>query len=285
VSATLTELTEQGTSRFVQAGPVRVHYNEAGSGEPLIFCEGQGPGTSAWVVYHRVLEPLSRHFRCLLLDQPGYGKSDAVVVKGESRSTMYARTVRDFLDALGISRATIVDMSFGAQTAQVFAIENPERVSKLVLHASGLHGPMLFATQPMEGIAAMAATFERPTMATMRSMMDAFLHDGPTYSDEDLMLQQRLDAWLSRPGQDEARRLSDRTQRDVSKDLAKIKVPVLQIHGRNDRVSPLESAMRLFNLLSDTRLVILNRCGHWAPFERPDEFARLVTDFVKNVRA
>src|SRR5262249_34293594 len=86
-------LTEEGTSRFVQAGPIRVHYNEAGTGEPIIFCEGQGPGTSAWVVYHKVVGPLSQRYRCLLLDQPGYGKSDAVTVTTESRSTMYARTL------------------------------------------------------------------------------------------------------------------------------------------------------------------------------------------------
>ena len=123
-------LTEAGTSKYVQAGSIRVHYNEAGTGEPLIFCEGQGAGTSAWVVYHRVVGALSEHFRCLLLDQPGYGKSDPVTVKGESRSTMYARTVRDVMDALGIEKATIVDMSFGAQTAQVFAIENPSRTKQ-----------------------------------------------------------------------------------------------------------------------------------------------------------
>lgn len=276
-------LTEQSTSRSVQAGKIRVHYNEAGTGEPLVFCEGQGPGTSAWVVYHRVIGPLSKHFRCLLLDQPGYGKSDTVTVKGESRSTMYARTVRDFLDALKIEKATIVDMSFGAQTAQILAIENPARIGKLVLHASGIPGPTLFANQPMDGITAMNEAFENPTIQTMRKMMHAFLYEGASYSDEDLMLQPRLEAWLSRPDQDEARRNSDRAQRDVSGDLHKIEIPVLQIHGRYDRVSPLEGALRLFNYLPNSQLVILSRCGHWAPVERPEEFARLVTDFVKNV--
>ena len=91
--------------------------------------------------------PLSQHFRCLLLDQPGDGKSDAVTVTTESRSTMYARTVRDFMDALGIRKASLVDMSFGAQTAQVFAIEHPERVNKLVLHASGMRRPLAFGAQ------------------------------------------------------------------------------------------------------------------------------------------
>jgi 2-hydroxy-6-oxonona-2,4-dienedioate hydrolase len=278
-------LSEAGTSRYAMAGNIKVHFNEAGAGPPVIFCEGQGPGTSAWVVYHRVIGPLSGKFRCLLLDQPGYGKSDAVAVKGESRSTMYARTVRDFMDTLGIKTASLVDMSFGAQTAQVFAVENPDRVEKVVLHASGMPGATMFAVQPTEGITTMAETFKSPTLANMRRMMNSFLYDGESYSDDELMLQARLDAWLSRPELEKARRESERVQRDLTADLKKIKVPALQIHGRNDRVSPLESALRLFNYLPDTRLVILNRCGHWAPVEQPEEFVRLVMDFLENAKA
>lgn len=278
------KLTEAATSRYVQAGPLRVHYNEAGSGPPVIFCEGQGPGTSAWVVYHRVIDAISSRYRCLLLDQPGYGKSDPIVVKGESRSTMYARTVREFMDALSIPKATIVDMSFGAQTAQVFAVENSDRVEKLVLHASGMPGPTMFVIQPTFGISTMADTFEKPTLASMRAMMNSFLHNGAQYSDAELMLKERLESWLSRPELEKARAASDRVQRDLTNDLKKIKVPVLQIHGRDDQVSPFEAALRLFNHLHDTRLVVLNRCGHWAPVEQPAEFARLVLDFLDNTK-
>ncbi len=278
-------LTEQETSRYATVDGLKIHYNDAGSGETLIFCEGQGPGTSAWVVYHRVIDALAAHFRCLLVDQPGYGKSDPIVVKGESRSTMYARHIRGFMDTLDIKTATIVDMSFGAQTGQVLALENPGRIKKLVLHASGVGGPTLFGYQPMEGIATMAETFENPTLASMRRMMNSFLYEGEKYSDEDLLLNERLQAWLSRPELDAARLKSDRTQRDLTKDLAKITAPVLQMHGRFDRVSPMESGMRLFNYLPNSRFVVLNHCGHWAPVEKPTEFARLTIDFVKNYSA
>jgi 2-hydroxy-6-oxonona-2,4-dienedioate hydrolase len=275
-------LTEAATSKYIQAGSLRIHYNEAGSGEPLIFCIGQGAGTSAWVVYHRVIEQLSQQFRCLLIDQPGYGKSDPIVVKGESRSTMYARTVRDVMDALGIDAATIVDMSFGAQTAQVFAIDHAARATRLVLHASGIGGPSLFGHPPMasQAFVAMYAAFAEPSLATMRGMMNAFLYDGAQFSDDDLMLQARVDAWTSRPELDEARRASENAQRDLSASLGKITVPTIQMHGRNDLIAPLESALRLFNYLPNSRLVLFSHCGHWVPVEKPDEFARYVTDFV-----
>jgi 2-hydroxy-6-oxonona-2,4-dienedioate hydrolase len=277
-------LTEAATSKYVQAGPLRVHYNEAGSGEPLIFCEGQGAGTSAWVVYHRVFEEFAKHFRCILIDQPGYGKSDPIVVKGESRSTMYARTVRDVMDALQIDAATIVDMSFGAQTAQAVAIDYPGRAKRLVLHASGIGGPSLFGHPPMASHAfvAMYAAFAEPSVATMRGMMNAFLYNGAQYSDDDLMLAARVDAWTTRPELDQARRASDAIQRDLSAGLGALTIPTLQLHGRNDLIAPLESALRLFNYLPNSRLVLFSQCGHWIPIEKPAEFVRYVTDFVHN---
>lgn len=275
-------LTEAATSRFVQLPILRVHYNEAGEGAPLIFCIGNGPGTSAWVVYHRIIETLSKHFRCLLLDQPGYGKSDPVVLKGESRSQMYARTILEFMDALGIAKATIVDMSFGAQTGQLFAIRHPDRVSKLVLHAPGVRMPPIFHVGPGSAVPAMQAAFRNPTIGTMRAMMHQFLYEGAKYSDTELMLQERLDSWLGRPELEEARRASDNVQININEELRKITAPALLIHGRDDAImgGP-EAAIVLLNYLRDARLVILNRCGHWVPFERPDEFSRLVIDFVK----
>jgi 2-hydroxy-6-oxonona-2,4-dienedioate hydrolase len=278
------DLTEAATSRYAQAGPIRVHYNEAGTGTPLIFLEGQGAGTSAWVVYHRVLPLLAPHVRCLLLDQPGYGKSDPVVVRGESRSTMYARTVRDFMNALELEQAVLVDMSFGAQTAQAFAIDHPGRASKLVLHASGAGGTTLFGHPPevSHAFIEMNRAFAAPSLETLRSMMHAFLYDGARYGDDELMLTARLDAWRSRPELEAARRASENVRRDLTAELCTITQPVLQLHGRNDLIAPLESALRLLSALPDARLLVFNRCGHWIPFERPAEFARATLDFITN---
>jgi 2-hydroxy-6-oxonona-2,4-dienedioate hydrolase len=276
-------LTEQETSRFAQLPSLKVHYNEAGKGPVLICCIGNGPGTSAWIVYRRVIEQLSQNFRVILLDQPGYGKSDAVILDGEARSTMYSRTICEFMDVLQINKATIVDMSFGAQTGQVFAIEYPERVDKLVLHACGIRMPPIYYNGPTDAVLAMQAAFKNPTMDSMRAMMHSFLYQGERYTDEELMLQERLDSWLARPELEEARRASGNVQRNVNEDLKRISAQSLLIFGRDDRVlgSP-ESAIALLNYLNDSRLVILNKCGHWIPFERPDEFSRLVTDFVLN---
>jgi 2-hydroxy-6-oxonona-2,4-dienedioate hydrolase len=64
--------------------------------------------------------------------------------------------------------------------------------------------------------------------------------------------------------------------------LPAIKTPTLLIHGRDDRVVSFETSLYLLANIPDSRLVLLNRCGHWAMIEHPDEFNRVVGDFIAN---
>jgi len=127
----------------------------------------------------------------------------------------------------------------------------------------------------------MYAAFADPSLATMRGMMNAFLYDGARYGDDDLMLQARVDAWTSRPELDEARRASENVQRDSLRSslpsrFRSCRCTAATIHR------PLENALRLFNYLPNSRLVLFSQCGHWIPVEKPDEFVRYVTDFVQH---
>ncbi|MFR9787109.1 alpha/beta fold hydrolase [Streptomyces sp. MB22_4] len=63
--------------------------------------------------------------------------------------------------------------------------------------------------------------------------------------------------------------------------LRDIAVPTLLVHGRDDRVVPFENSLFLLANIPDSRLVLLNRCGHWAMIEHAEEFNRLVIDFVR----
>jgi 2-hydroxy-6-oxonona-2,4-dienedioate hydrolase len=61
-----------------------------------------------------------------------------------------------------------------------------------------------------------------------------------------------------------------------------IRTPALLFHGRDDRVVHYENSLALVALIPDSRLVLLNRCGHWAQVEHAAEFNRLVADFISN---
>ncbi len=84
---------------MAKAGDISLHYNEAGEGPVLVMLHGGGPGASSWSNFKQNLLPLSKHFRVLLVDQPGYGRSDKPEIN-EPFWTYSARAVRALLDEL-----------------------------------------------------------------------------------------------------------------------------------------------------------------------------------------
>jgi pimeloyl-ACP methyl ester carboxylesterase len=75
----------------------------------------------------------------------------------------------------------------------------------------------------------------------------------------------------------EARRQSVSVPHDYTQDLAGgIQAPVLLIHGRYNRMVPFEVSIAILNHIADSRLVLLNNCGHWPPFEKPAEWTAQV---------
>ena len=144
--ATTATLTEEGTGKTIQAGGVKLHYQEAGTGEPILFLHAYGPGTTAWVQWQRNVEALSQHFRCIMLDLPNSGRSERLApLPDEPGHHTMARGALLLLDALGIEKAHLVGNSMGGTTCLVIAIDHPERVNRVV--AGGL--PRLHRRRPL----------------------------------------------------------------------------------------------------------------------------------------
>ena len=89
-----TPLTEEGTSRYATVDGVKVHYNEAGSGPPVVMLHGGGPGASGWSNFGTNVGPLSERFRVILMDLPGFGKSDPGRRDGAPRGLQRAHRQR-----------------------------------------------------------------------------------------------------------------------------------------------------------------------------------------------
>jgi 2-hydroxy-6-oxonona-2,4-dienedioate hydrolase len=68
---------------------------------------------------------------------------------------------------------------------------------------------------------------------------------------------------------------------DYTQDLAGIQAPVLLIHGRYDRVVPFGVSIAILNHIADSRLVLLNKSGHWPPFEKPAEWTAQVLSSLR----
>jgi 2-hydroxy-6-oxonona-2,4-dienedioate hydrolase len=272
-------LTQESTSRFVQTPSWRIHYNEAGSGQPIIMLHGSGPGATGWSNFNRNMGALSENFRVLAVDMPGWGESDAVSFEDRD----HVEAAREFMDALGIEKAAFVGNSMGGMTAIRFAIKYSERISHLITMGPGAPGVKLFGygDGPSEGLKVLNRGYRDPRPETIRELVEVMTFDSAFVTEE--LIMQRAQSATSRPDHLEnfiggiGKALPVMTEAGI----AGIDAPSLLFHGRDDRVVHYENSLKLVALIPDSRLVLMNRCGHWAQLEHAEEFNQLVDQFLR----
>lgn len=184
-----------------------------------------------------------------------------------------------FLDALGLERVSMIGNSFGGALALALAVNQPKRVERLVLMgAAGLD----FALTP--GLDAVWGY--QPSLENMRALMHLFAWDRHLIS-EDLVqmryqagagdgVQQNYGGMFPAPRQNGIQSLAQ-----TEEDVAAIDHQALIVHGRDDRVIPLESSLRLHQLIRRSQLHVFGQCGHRAQIEHADRFTRMVNDFPR----
>lgn len=283
-----TSITEESTSHFItitEGGqPLRLHYNDVGQGEQVVvMLHGSGPGASGWANFHRNIEPLvAAGYRVLLLDCPGWSKSDSIVSNG-SRSDLNARCLASVLDGLGISgRVHIIGNSMGAHSTVAFALAHPDRIGKLVLMGGGTGGPSQFVPMPTEGIKLIGALYRDPTVENLKRMMNVFVYDASSLTDD--LYQQRLANILARRDHLDnfvkSLQVNPKQFTDYGHRLSEIQAHTLVIWGRDDRFVPLDVGLRVIWGIPRAEMHIFNQCGHWAQWEHADKFNRMVLDFL-----
>ncbi|HZM34060.1 MAG TPA: alpha/beta fold hydrolase [Burkholderiales bacterium] len=265
-------------SKFIQAGGVRLHYNDIGAGTPVVCLHGGGPGASGWSNFAQNVPALSARHRLLLVDMPQFGASEKVVFK-EGRLTYVARVLDAFLAALGIERAHFIGNSMGAQTAFKLAVDHPGRIDRLVAMGNGAITHTVFTPRPTEGIKMIHGFYRGagPSKEKLRRLIETLVYDASFLTEE--LLEQRFRAandpetvalWSKNPPANE----------DIMAELGKVLCPTLLVWGIEDRFAPIEGGLAQLKRLKDARLHVFAQCGHWAQVEKRREFDRLVLDFL-----
>lgn len=291
--ATVNQLTEESTSRFVQVKQAyaykdkqrvldtRIHINEAGSGPTVVMLHGGGPGAGGWSNYSRNIGAfVDAGYRVILLDTPGFNKSDPIVID-VPRGIVNAAAVKGVLDALDIPKAHLVGNSMGGATALTFALEYPDRLDRLILMGPGGLGQSMMAPMPMEGIKHLYNLFREPSIEGLRRMIDVFVFDPSRITEE--LIQGRYANMMRNDGihlRNWVTSSKDSMLIDLSPRLSEIKAKTLVTWGRDDRFVPLDHGLRLVFGLPDARLHVFGRCGHWAQWEHAEDFNRLVLSFL-----
>jgi 2-hydroxy-6-oxonona-2,4-dienedioate hydrolase len=276
------QVTESSTSRWAQTKKWKIHYNEAGAGHPLILLHGSGAGATGWSNFSPNIGPLSAKYRVLAVDMPGWGQSDAVTADERD----HAEATIQLMDELGIEKAALVGNSMGGMTAIRVASKYPDRVSHLITMGPGATGVRMFGAGdgPTEGLKILLQAYRDPSVETMQKLVSIMTYD-PAFASAELA-QARSDAARARP-EHLANFLAagfgaPGTLFTPLEDLRAIGAPTLLMHGRDDRVVHYENSLLLVSAIPNSRLVLFNRCGHWAQLEHAAEFNRLVDQFVSS---
>jgi len=275
MTATAMTSLEQGT--YVDANGIMTHYHDLGQGKAVLMLHGSGPGVYAWANWRFALPALGGRARVIAPDIVGFGHTERPEEVRYSLRT-WTDHVWGFLDALGIEKVSVIGNSLGGRIALQMAEDNQERLERLVLMGSpGVGMTMTDGLQALRGY--------EPSFAAMNDLLKTYFAVNPDLITEDLV-QIRYEASAA-PGAHEAYRTMffhpDHAggQLGITEEQVRsVTVPTLLVHGREDRVVPLDVSWNMLQLLPRGDLHVFSRCGHWTQIERPHEFNTVVSDFL-----
>lgn len=266
---------------FVQAGPIRTRYVEAGDSsarEAVVFIPGTGGHLEAFT---RNLLPHAEFHRTIALDMIGHGYSDKPDHDYEIRH--YVQHLHDFCDAMALDRIHLHGESLGGWIAAQFAIDHPDRVATLTLNtAGGLNtDPMVMKRVYDVTMKAVAeASFE-----TVRARLEWLMHDPARVSAD--LIELRLQIY-TQPGFLRAmehilclQNMEIRMRNVLTEEaLTLISAPTLVIWTDHDPTAPVATGERFVRAIPDAKLVIMDDCAHWPQWEKANEFNQLHLAFL-----
>ncbi|OBH37291.1 2-hydroxy-6-ketonona-2,4-dienedioic acid hydrolase [Mycobacterium sp. E342] len=274
------------TERTVNVRGKEIFVAEAGSGPPVVLLHGGGPGASGMSNYARNVEPLAEHFRVIVPDMPGYGRS----TKGVNRRDPFgylADHIRGMLDALGIETAHLVGNSYGGSCALRLALDTPHRVNKLVLMGPGGIGTS--RGLPSEGLRSLLAYYggDGPSLEKLRTFIRSYLvYDGHAVPDS--LIESRYRASIdpevvANPPLQRPAGLSTLWRMDFTRDrrLGSLSTPTLIVWGRDDKVNKPGGAAMLADRLPNADVLLAANTGHWVQWERAALFNAVTAAFLK----
>lgn len=271
--------TYESTSRFVQANGMRVHFHEAGDGPALLMVHGGAPGAFGWGNFGRNVAELSKDFRVIVVDLPGYGRSDKPDVQAE-RQRMYAETMVALIDELGLGSANVLGMATGGAVAIRMAVDYAESLDRLIL-VSAAGGQTMYQLRARDSASHAYYGGDGPSLEKMRVYLQQLLYDHSLITEE--VLRERYEASVEPEflvQAPEGRTATRHTPQDLWKRLDEITAKTLIVWGRENRAHSFESAVFMLSQIKHSQLHVFGECGLWVPYEKQSEFNALVRDFL-----
>jgi pimeloyl-ACP methyl ester carboxylesterase len=277
----------EGTLREITTDKGTLRYHEAGEGPVLLLLHGSGPGVTGWRNFRGNLAFFAQHFRCLVLEFPGFGVSDDF---GGHPMLDAQSAVPAFVDSLGLERVDVIGNSMGGGVGINFAINHPDRIGKLV--TIGGIGTNVYSPGPSEGIRLLQEFTEDPTRQRLVDWLNSMVYD-PALVTETL-INERWELATDPETLASARRMYGKAafaamtkmMRNADFPLPwaimhKVKAPTLITWGRDDRVSPLDMSLIPMRTIPNAELHVFGNCGHWVMIEQKQAFEATALSFLQ----
>ncbi|MFV0389733.1 MAG: alpha/beta fold hydrolase [Pyrinomonadaceae bacterium] len=271
-------------SKFVDIDGLELHYQEFGKeADPtIILIHGYTASTYVW----RDVAPIfaAAGFRVIAVDLIGYGYSEKPKWFDYTIASQ-ARIIGRLMNRLGIGNATLIGSSYGGAVAAWYALDNPERVEKLVLvDAVTNDDPKKMAILRLANLPGVGELLT-PFMADSKTFMKIRMKGTFDSNNRHLVTDDRVESSIRPLRAADGHNSILTTSRNwhaarIENDAYLIEQPTLLIWGENDKVIPLSNGERLYDDMLNSRLVIFKNCGHLPPEELPRLFTEVVIEFL-----
>lgn len=254
----------------------RMHYVEAGVGEPLLLIHTIGQSLYTW---RHVFDQLSQHYRVLAVDLLGHGYSGRPV-QFDYTIAEQSDSLRMFMDAKGIESAHIVGFSVGALYALDFAGKFPERVGKVLLSSPGGITPeMPFAIRMLDSPILGGLACRLYNRRTVEKALSECFFDLTNIDSE------VLDNYYLPISDGPARKamqlcVANLDELEVERDLRNIQNEVLILWGTEDKWHLPDSSELYHAALQNAQFGVIRNAGHLLHEEKPTRFIEAMLEYI-----
>ena len=279
------ESVHMGELHYLELHGDRVAYQDVGSGEALLLLHGMAGSSETW---RAVIPQIARRYRVVAPDLIGHGQS--AKPRGDYSLGAFAVWLRDLLDELGVTRATIVGHSLGGGVAMQFVYQHPDYCQRLILISSGGLGPdvgLILRLLSAPGAELVLPVIAPQPVLTVGNKLRSW------FSSAGLQSPRGAEVWsaYSSLADSQTRTAFLRTLRSVvdyrgqavsalnrlhlTSDL-----PTMAIWGDQDKIIPVQHAHAAHAARAGSRVEVLAGVGHFPQVERPSEVVDLIDDFI-----
>lgn len=265
------------------------YVNRAGveNQQAVLFLHGSGPGASAWANWQYAVPALGERYHTIAPDLAGFGQGyhpDPAPKGIRAWMRLWIDQLIALLDELGVKKAHVVGNSMGGAVALHLLAEAPDRVDRAVL--MGPAGAPCTLTPELDRV---WGFYEDPSPRTLAQMFRWFAYDDTKVGGNiDAIAEMRFESAMEAKVRASYEAMFPRPRQEILDQLVipdsalrRIQNPVLLIHGRDDRVVPLETSLYLLPRLPRVQMHVVGQCSHWTQIEYRDTFHRLLDDFFQ----